>query len=980
MVAAKEAMMTTLHGFELLNDTTLPEISSRVRHYRHLKTGAELLSVENDDENKSFGVAFQTPAPDDSGLPHILEHSVLSGSRKYPMKDPFAEMIKTSLASFINAMTFPDMTIYPVASTNLKDFYNLIDVYLDAVFFPLIPQQTFQQEGWHYELTPDGQGLVYNGIVFNEMKGYVSSAEIVMDTLVPGTLLPDTPYAHESGGDPAAIPNLTYEQFKAYHQTYYHPSNARFFFYGDDQPEERLRHIDAVIREFERQPITSLFGLQARFSEPRTIVKAVDAGEATDEDNKALVTVNWLLSEVTDTRRMMALALLNNILIGSSASPLTVALQESGLGEDLVGSGLTPYSREAVFSIGMKGILSEDASEVEGLILETLGDLADNGIDRDTIAAAINTVEFDLRERNTGRLPRGLAVFMGMLPVWMHGGDPVHGLAFEDDLRAIRIAYAENPQYFEELIGEYLLNNPHRTTVVLTPDPQVAPDRSAAEQAQLDNANATLTDADRARIAEEVKALKARQEAVDTAETLALLPTLKLDDLDRMIKPIPTEDIDLNGVKLLYHDLGTSGVVYLDMAFDLQTLPIEWVPYVSLFSKALTELGTTTQDFVSFQNRIGAQTGGIDAGEIAQLTFHDQQPVIHLLIRAKAMAVQTHELLEIVREVLLNINFDNRERFRQMILEEKAQTEAYLGLYGQGLSSSRLRGQFDVAGWFHEQTSGVSQLFFLRTLAEQLETRWDEMLHTFNAIRDRVINRASLIVNLTTDRRYLDEIVPALRDFVAQIPLKDSETQHWDYTTTPTHEGLAVVTQVNFVGKAANFTELGYAIHGSQNVIQNQFNLTYMYNKIRLQGGAYGGSLNVNPITGVGAFLSWQDPNIVETLATYDAASTYLRALDLSRSELEKAIIGAVGSVDAYLLPDAKGVSALLNRLIGYSDTMRQQRRDEMFSTTLQNFRTFADVLDEVAKQGHVVVVGSAERLAQANERLTPPLTITKVQ
>jgi Zn-dependent M16 (insulinase) family peptidase len=972
--------MTTLHGFELLKDATIPEISSRVRLFRHVKTGAELLSVENADENKSFGVALQTPAPDDTGLPHILEHAVLAGSRKYPLKEPFGELIKTSLASFINAITFPDMTIYPVASTNTQDFYNLIDVYLDAVFFPLIEERTFQQEGWHYELAPEGDGLVYNGIVFNEMKGYFSSPEILMQSLVPAKLMPDTPYAYESGGDPEAIPNLTYEQFRQFHATYYQPSNARFFFYGDDDPEERLRRIDAVINQFEARPVSNPFGLQPRFDAPQTIIKPVDAGDSPESALKALITVSWLLGDVTNTRELMALTLLNNILIGTPAAPLTVALLESGLGEDLTGDGLSPYSREALFSVGMKGVEPDDAPAVETLILETLAQLAGEGINPDTITAAINTVEFELRERNTGRLPRGLAVFMGMLPVWMHDGDPVQALAFEADLNAVKAAYAANSRFFEGLIERYLLNNPHRVTLILQPDSNVRAQREAAERQRLEAANRALTDADRAQIAEQVAALKAYQAAQDSPEKLALLPTLKLSDIDRKIKTIPTEHLDLDGTPLLYHNLDTNGVIYLDLVFDLRSLPPHFIPFVSLFSKALTELGTEAQDFITFQNRIGAHTGGINAGEAAYLHLTTREPIIKLMVRAKAMRHKADDLLAILRDVLLNINFDHRERFRQMILEEKAQFESYLGVYGQRIAAHRLRGQFDLSGWFTEQTSGISQLFFLREMAKRLETDWYSLLATFNAIRDHVMNRAALIVNLTADHALLNELLPRLRGFVAGLPARPFEPQAWPYEPTPRHEGLAVVTQVNFVGKAANFFDLGYQLHGSNYVILNHFNMDYMFSRVRLQGGAYGGSLNLNPITGVGTFLSWQDPNIRRTLDVYDAAGAYLQSLELSPTELERAQLGTFGTLDAYLLPDAKGMAALVNHLVGNSDELRQQRRDEVFSTTLADFRRFGDVLEAAAREGAVVVVSSEDRLQQANAELDPPLTITKVQ
>jgi Zn-dependent M16 (insulinase) family peptidase len=972
--------MTQLHGFELIREAYLGELSSTVRHYRHSKTGAELISVENADDNKSFGVAFQTPSPDDTGLPHILEHSVLAGSRKYPLKEPFVELIKTSLNTFVNAMTFPDMTIYPVASTNVKDFYNLIDVYMDAVFYPLITEKVFQQEGWHYETSDANHPLIYKGVVFNEMKGYFSTPEIVMQDEVKTYLLPDTPYANNSGGNPAVIPNLTYAQFKTYHETYYHPSNARFFFYGDDNPEERLRLVNDFIAEFERKHIDSTIPLQPRWQEPRKATLAVDAGDATADSKKGLMTMNWLLTEVTNNQDMMALGILNHILIGTPGSPLFVALMESGFGEDLAGGGLDTYAREASYSIGMKGIVAADSEKIENLILDTLGALADDGIDPDTIQASLNTIEFELREKNTGRFPRGLAAFITMLPVWLHGGDPIDAMAFEDDLQAVKQAYAQNPQLFETLIGKYFLQNPHRVTITMQPDPTVKEKREADEKQRLQEARANMNADDIAHIIKDVEILKAMQEAPDKPEDLAKLPTLTLADLERKIKTIPSETLTLADTTVLYHDLGTSGVAYLDLAFNLKTLPTQYVPFVSLFGKALTEMGTATQDFIQLQNRIGAKTGGIGVTEFASLTLNRQDSAIYLVLRAKAMTDQTAEMLDILKDILLTVNFDDQDRFLQMVLEDKAQFEAYLGLIGHQIDNTRLRAKFDTVGWFNEQNSGVSQLLFLRELANTVQHDWASVLNTLNDMRQLLMNRHSLIANITLDKEPWQAFAPQLEAFLGALPHQTSSLHTWQPSQMPAHEGFAVPTQVNFVGKGANLYDLGYTLSGSHNVILKHFNLTYLWTKIRVQGGAYGGTFNFNPISGVGTFLSWQDPNLVETLNNYDGSAEFLRTFEMTQEELEKAIIGAIGQVDAYLLPDAKGYVSLMNHLIGNSDELRQQRRDEIFATTLQDFRNFADVMQQVAHHGVVVVTGAPNKLQEANEQLTQKLTIVDLQ
>jgi presequence protease len=975
----KETYMTIQHGFELVKEAYIKEISSHVRHFRHIKTGAELVSVENSDDNKSFGVAFQTPAPDDTGLPHILEHSVLAGSRKYPLKEPFVELIKTSLNTFVNAMTFPDMTVYPVASANLKDFYNLVDVYLDAVFYPLITEKVFQQEGWHYEAENPDAPLTYKGVVFNEMKGYFSTPEIILSDEMRSQLLPDTPYANNSGGNPAHIPDLTYEQFKQYHATYYHPSNARFFFYGDDNPEERLHFVNDFIQDFERKEVDSRLPLQPRWNQPRRVVIPVDAGEHDADSNKGLMTVNWLLTEVTNTQDIAALNILNHVLMGSPAYPLYAALLESGLGEDLSGGGLDTYGREAVFSIGMKGITSNDAPTIEALILETLGNLAEEGIDKDIIEASLNTIEFSLREKNTGRFPRGLAAFLGSLPQWLNGADPIEVLSFEDDLQYVRNAYAQDERFFENLIGKYFLENNHRVTITMQPDSQVKPKREAAEVERLAKERAVKNADDIAHIIKDAEILRMMQEAPDKPEDLAKLPTLKLSDLERNIKTIPLEELKLANTKVLFHDIPTNGVVYVDLAFNLKGLPVAYVPYVSLFAKALIEMGTKNYSFIDMQNLIGAKTGGIGASENAMLTLDRQTSIVQMVMRAKSMSSQASDMFNIVKELLLNVNFDDQERIMQMVLEDKAQFEAYLGLSGHSLANMRLRAQFDEPGWFTEMNSGTSQLFFLRELAERIESDWENVLGILNHMRELMVNRAGLLFNITVDADTFKTLTPTIEGFLNDLPHNPLNVQTWQRSELPKYEGLAVPTQVNFVGKAANLYDLGYELNSSHNVILKHFNLTYMWTKIRVQGGAYGGSFGFNPLSGVGVFVSWQDPNIVGTLANYDASADFLANIEISDEELEKAIIGAIGQVDSYLLPDALGAASMTNYLIGNNDTLRQKRRDEIFATTRADFHKLAQIMRKVAEKGYVVVTSATDRLEKANEQLNTPLQITKV-
>ncbi len=473
---------TLVHGFELVREQEVSEYNSTARLYRHAKTGAELLSLANADENKVFGITFRTPPRDSTGVAHILEHSVLCGSRKYPVKAPFVELMKGSLATFLNAMTFPDKTCYPVASTNLQDFYNLVDVYLDAVFYPRITPRTLEQEGWHYELESVDAPLSYKGVVYNEMKGNYSSPDYILGELSQRSLFPDTTYGEDSGGDPKHIPDLTYDSFKAFHERCYHPSNALIYFSGDDPSEERLRLLDRWLSAFEPIEPKAIPALQPRFPSPKPLA-ATYAGNRSGKTG--MVTVNWMLDEITDAETGLALSILEHALMGTPASPLRKALIDSGLGEDVTG-GLERALRQGTFSVGLKGIDPGDAGKVEALILHTLAALAEKGIDRLTIEATMNTAEFRLRENNTGGFPQGMALMFRALEGWTYGRDPAAPLAFERPLASLKARLESGERVFEAMIRRLLLTNTHRTTVVLQADPEQAEREAAASRAHLD--------------------------------------------------------------------------------------------------------------------------------------------------------------------------------------------------------------------------------------------------------------------------------------------------------------------------------------------------------------------------------------------------------------------------------------------------------------------------------------------------------------
>lgn len=976
--------MTMIHGFELCREETIVELQTVARIYRHVQTGAELLSMENGDENKVFGIAFRTPPTDSTGIAHIMEHAVLGGSQKYPLKEPFVQLVKGSFKTFLNAMTYPDKTVYPVASTNLQDFYNLVDVYLDAVFHPLITPNHLAQEGWHYEVDKPDAPLTYKGVVYNEMKGAYSSPDNLLYRYASRSLFPDNAYGFDSGGDPAEIPNLTYAQFKRFHATYYHPSNARIFFYGDDQPAERLRFLDERLRSFQRIQVNGDVALQAPFAAPKHFVYPYGVAADMQTKQKSMVQLNWLLPESNDPDLMLDLSVLSYALLGMAASPLRKRLMDTGLGEDLTGGGLGSGRRQMTFAVGLKGVDPAAVGQVEPLVLDALTELAQNGIEPEMMEAALNTIEFSMRENNTGSYPRGLSLFFRTLTTWLYARDPLMLLAYEAPLAALRARSSADSGYWPKLMQQYLLDNPHRTTVTLEPDVQYNERWEAAEKERLAHARAGMTDADVQQVLTTAQTLKAFQERQDDPAVLAALPMLTLNDLDKAVKTIPLEVSKLDGDSaaggtLLYHDLFTNGILYLTLGFNLRALRQDLLPYVHLFGRALTEMGTEQEDFVKLQQRIGRKTGGIWhstlLGEARQQTASNAW----FLVSGKSTVGQTGDLLAILRDILLTVKLDDRERFRQIALKAKARNEASLVPSGHSVVSGRLRAAFTESDWLDEQMGGVTYLFFLRRLVTEIEENWPAVLHKLEEVRSALLNRTGMICNVTLDSANWQQVQPQLQEFITTLPLATRPYPGWQPVFDRSNEGLVVSAQVNYVGKGANLYELGYRYHGSSSVITNFIRTSWLWDKIRMQGGAYGAFCSFGRQSGVLTFLSYRDPNLLNTLDVYDQSAQVLRNADLSDKELTRNIIGAISNMDAYQLPDAKGYTSMVRYLLGETDAERQQMRDEVLSTTLTDFRTFADVLDSVKTNGTVVVMGPQSTLETVNNARNGWLKLTKV-
>ncbi|XP_009135620.1 presequence protease 1, chloroplastic/mitochondrial [Brassica rapa] len=962
-------------GFEKVSEEFISECKSKATLFKHKKTGCEVMSVSNEDENKVFGIVLRTPPKDSTGIPHILEHSVLCGSRKYPLKEPFVELLKGSLHTFLNAFTYPDRTCYPVASTNTKDFYNLVDVYLDAVFFPKCVDDvhTFQQEGWHYELNDPSEDISYKGVVFNEMKGVYSQPDNILGRIAQQAISPDNTYGVDSGGDPKDIPNLTFEEFKDFHRKYYHPSNARIWFYGDDDPLQRLRILSEYLDMFEASPSrdTSKIEPQRLFSEPIRIVEKYPAARDGDLKKKNMVCINWLLSEKPlDLETQLALGFLDHLMLGTPASPLRKILLESGLGEALVSSGMSDELLQPQFSVGMKGVSEDNVQKVEELIMSTLKKLAEEGFESDAVEASMNTIEFSLRENNTGSFPRGLSLMLQSIAKWIYDMDPFEPLKYTEPLKALKARIAEegSKAVFSPLIEQFILNNSHRVTIEMQPDPEKASQEEAEEKSILEKVKAGMTEEDLAELARATEELRLKQETPDPPEALRCVPSLNLSDIPKEPSYVPTEVGDINGVKVLRHDLFTNDIVYAEVVFDMGSLKHELLPLVPLFCQSLLEMGTKDLSFVQLNQLIGRKTGGISVYPLTSSVRGKDEPCSKIIVRGKSMAGRADDLFNLMNCLLQEVQFTDQQRFKQFVSQSIARMENRLRGSGHGVAAARMDAMLNIAGWMSEQMGGLSYLEFLRTLEKKVDEDWEGISSSLEEIRRSLLAKNGCIVNMTADGKSLTNIEKSLEKFLDLLPENPSGgLVTWDGRLPLRNEAIVIPTQVNYVGKAGNIYSTGYELDGSAYVISKHISNTWLWDRVRVSGGAYGGFCDFDSHSGVFSFLSYRDPNLLKTLDIYDGTGDFLRGLDVDQETLTKAIIGTIGDVDSYQLPDAKGYSSLMRHLLGVTDEERLRKREEILTTSLKDFKDFAEAIDVVRDNGVAVAVASAEDIDAAN-------------
>lgn len=1002
-------------SFEIIDKDVVAEYGCHCVMYKHKKTGAELLSVKNDDDNKVFGITFRTPPTDSTGVPHILEHSVLCGSRKYRTKEPFVQLLQGSLQTFLNAFTYPDRTCYVLASQNDKDFKNLVNVYADAVFHPRATSDPMvhAQEGWHLELEDKEDPLTYKGVVYNEMKGVYSSPDSRLYRQSQRSIFPSNTYSVDSGGDPKVIPELSFEDFKAFHGKFYHPANSRIYFYGDDDVAERLELMDEYLSEFdaspESQPGSVVEWQEKSITEPKWETHLYPAGADQPETN--MVMVNWLVNEkpLTPTEDLVV-GILDHLLMGTGQSILYKSIIESGLGNAIVGGGLSDELKQATFSVGLKGVEAKNSKAVEELVVNTLTKIAEDGFSDNEIASAMNTIEFRLREFNTGSYPKGLSFMLGAMSKWIYDGEPTDALKFEKPLAELKEMIAKDGDaVFKNFLNEYLVKNTHRVTVELTPSKTLEQEELDDEAGRLAAIKASLSDEELDDVIKKTAELKALQASEDDPKDRATIPSLELADLKREVSEFPIEVVENengSGVTVVRHELAsTSGIAYVKFAVDTSGIEYDDLALIPLFTRLMTETGAGEYSDVELSQQIGTHTGGVGVSMFKTTLAPDGVPSgsVHegnnmftkLSIGGKATSDKTGELFSVFKLILTEANLDSKKKVIEILKETKSRLESSIQGSGHSYANNRIKSRYSVGGFLDEKMSGITYLDTIGEILKEAEDDWESVLARLEKMRASILEKTTcrngMILDITGDKAVMDTVKPSVDAFLESLPgdadgekLQDFyNTEHPWITEAKKEmvdgapmkdEGFVVPTQVSYVGKGGRLYEEGEKVPGSTAVVSRYLRTGYLWDHVRVIGGAYGGFCTFNPMGGDGVFtfLSYRDPNLDKTLDVYDAtADALLQAaeeLEKNPNALATAIIGAVGDLDGALSPDQKGSKAFNRWVIRQTAEERQQFRDEILNTKASDFKDFAMRLKNMKDQSVAVVSSKAAFEAAAKK------------
>lgn len=970
-----------LKAYEVIQTEDLSDLKSEGILLKHKKSGARVLLMANDDENKVFAIGFRTPPSDSTGVPHIMEHSVLCGSKEFPVKDPFVELVKGSLNTFLNAMTYPDKTVYPVASCNDKDFQNLMHVYMDAVFYPNIYQhdKTFRQEGWSYKLdNPKGE-LTISGVVYNEMKGAFSSPEGVLDRVVLNSLFPDTAYAVESGGDPEVIPELTYEQFLDFHRKYYHPSNSYIYLYGDMDMEEKLKWLDEkYLSEFDNEPVDSEIHLQKPFTEMKEVVQEYSiASEESEEDNTYL-SYNKVVGTTLDAKLYLAFEILDYALLSAPGAPLKKALIDAGIGKDVSGS----YDNgvyQPIFSVVTKNANVEQKEEFVKVIEDTLKDIVKNGINKKALRAGINYHEFRFREADFGNYPRGLMYGLQLFDSWLYDEEKpfIHMKAiptFEFLKEQVETGY------FEELIQKYLLDNTHGSIVIIKPERG----RTARMDKELaDKLQAYKDSLSKEEIEELVKAtkeLEEYQEEESAPEDLAKIPVLGREDISREIAPIYNKEMETSGVKMVHHEVETNGIGYATMMFDLSGIEEELLPYAGILQSVLGIINTKNYEYGELFNEINVHTGGIGTSlelytDVTKVKEKDFRATFE--IKGKALYPKMDVLLSMMREILMESDLEDEKRLKEILAMLKSRLQMSFLSSGHTTAALRSLSYTSPIAKFKDDTDGIGFYEVVKDLEENFDEKKEMLIANLKKIAEKIFRKDNLMISYTSSESGLapmEEAFAKIAD-ILHTEVKGEETNCVIHCVKR-NEGFKTSSKVQYVARTGNFIDGGAEYTGALQILKVILSYDYLWQNVRVKGGAYGCMSNFNRI-GEGYLVSYRDPNLEKTMEIYEGVVDYLKNFNVDDRDMNKFIIGTISNIDRPMNPAAKGARSMNLYMNHVSAEMIKKERKQILDAQQADIRALAGVLQAVLDAGELCVIGSEEKIEEQKEMFMEVKTLS---
>ncbi|MBQ3789582.1 MAG: insulinase family protein [Lachnospiraceae bacterium] len=965
-------------SYELIEQRRIEDLNSDGLLLKHRQTGARIAVLSNDDDNKVFYIGFRTPPEDSTGVAHIIEHTVLCGSRDFPVKDPFIELAKGSLNTFLNAMTYPDKTIYPVASCNDTDFKNLMHVYLDAVFHPNIyaEQKIFRQEGWHYEMETPEDELKINGVVYNEMKGAFSSPDDVLDRQVLSSLYPDTTYSIESGGDPEVIPDLTYEAYLEFHRRYYHPSNSYIYLYGNMDIPERLAFLDeAYLSHYDALAIDSAVPLQQSFAEPKEFTHEYPILPEDDEKQKTYLTYNASVGTSLDPKLTIAFDAIDYALCASSGAVIKKALVSAGIGQEIVStwdSGI----RQPYYSIIAKNADPEQKEEFLKIIERVLSEQVQKGFDKKALLAAINNSEFKYREADFGRYPKGLLYGLQMLDSWLYD-DSKPWIHIESGEIYKELKKETQGRYFEELTEKWLLKNPHRTILTLRPKKGLTEEKDAALKEKLKTYRDSLSEEERQRIVDETAALKEYQETPDAPEDLAKIPLLRREDMRREAEKLVNRDQTIDGTPVLRHDIFTNGIVYLDFVFDLKMIPPQLYPYAGVMRGLLAMMDTEHYSYGDLANEINIRTGGIGTGISLYPLLDSDGCLMKYEVSAKVLKENLHDAFELVTEIIRTTRFDDPVRLKEILEETCSRGHAALPASGNQTSAIRALSGISEYARLYDQLNGIDALRLIEELCKEVrdEARAGEFSQIFRVLSALIFRKENLMVDVTvTPGELEEEIAEEIRSFAEGLTKEIPEITMAKYYDVPQaergKEAFTTPGQVQYVALAGNFKKHGFQYTGALRALKVMMGYDYLWQNIRVKGGAYG-CMSSFRRNGDAYFVTYRDPHLLRSLDIFRKAAEYIRTFHADERTLTQYIIGAVSDLDTPKTPSTKGAASMYARMIGLTQEMIQKGRDELLDVTEEDFRALADIIDAFVSDGQVCVVGNAEKVKQHNDLFT---------